>query len=620
MRLHLLLIMIFASPLHTMQFHVSGNQFDTASTARLFGLILEGNVEEIRNIITQNNADPNAIICEVTNDITRQQKSSTILEHILFLRYKHPHEFPIVIIETLIKCGADINKQNYRDKLHFAPLHTAVKLFDQDAVTLLLQHNADIYKQSTEGYPLHILCRSNAQSIISPILNFPPEKGIEVQKNIARALLQAGALINPETQRPAFLPLRLAVKYGNHFLIPLLVKYGANLKQGNLLTAASSNKNPLKSIQTIRMLLEYGLNPYQQDGNGYNFREKAATYQMIKKEYQDWRKKNKETFDRQTAFLETAQAGELKDIKILSDVSFIKKLPALPLEVIEQIFDLMNMPWTGRNFLDIHQKKFIKQSLKELATKQEQLSDEILQQKVASYCAKKFPGRNILGRPPMHWVLKQTHDVRVLKQFVKEGMQKDEKDADGNTLLHTAVIIFDTIKPTLIEYLKDMLNSGDDCGVTPLGASFFNKNKNCDTQIALIKAGANIHAKTKNGETILHFAAIDGNPHKIQFCLDQGLPIDIRDNASNTPLHDYLCYNNASADTTTAFDIFFRASAPLDAQNLDNESCINIAHKRGIDLVALYKEWHVRTKPSLKDTAKKKLKKLKHTLSLKKKE
>lgn len=618
MMLRLLFAMTMVLPLHAMQFELSNERFDIIHTNNLFITIENSDLDGIRQAI-HNNADPNAI-CSYTND--GEEYHCTPLEHALFIRHKSSTNVATSVLETLIELGADVDKINTKNRFNSNPLRTAIRHLDYGAVSLLLQHNVNIHVTAKSGAtPLHLLCQINPHQHTSE--TDPLEKKIEAQKNIAKALLQTGALITPETGKHDPIPLMLAAGCANYFLIPILMEYGANIHRGSPLCVAASEagNNPQDSARTIKTILGYGVNPYQKTKGSRTFREMAATYKSIKSEYQDWKKAHKKTFDCQKAFLEAARAGELKARAKFLQSTFARSLPALPLEVIKRIFDFMNMPWTGQNFLDLYQKKFVKQELKEFLAENRELNDEALQQKVESYCTHEFPGREILGRPPIHWILKQTNDVRVLEQFVHTGMQKDEKDSSGNTLLHTAVMSR-KITPALIEYLKDMVNVGDALGITPLGASVFNKDDyTCDIPKALIEVGkADIHAINQEGATILHLAALSGHKHMIQFFIERGLKTDACDNDNNTPLHDYLMHNLNSEDTKGILELFFEANAPFDITNNDGQDCLTLAAQAKIPLYPVYKEWLAKTKPSLKDKAKKKLKKLKNSLSFKKKE
>ena len=60
---------------------------------------------------------------------------------------------------------------------------------------------------------------------------------------------------------------------------------------------------------------------------------------------------------------------------------------------------------------------------------------------------------------------------------------------------------------------------------------------NADTVTDLLKAGANIEAKDKNGETPLHSAVISNNAETVTALLNAGADIESRDNDGATPLH-----------------------------------------------------------------------------------
>ena len=72
-------------------------------------------------------------------------------------------------------------------------------------------------------------------------------------------------------------------------------------------------------------------------------------------------------------------------------------------------------------------------------------------------------------------------------------------------------------------------------GITPLHSAI-GRNSNLEIARMLIKAGADATCKDVNGWTILHYAAHCRNVEAVQFCLDQGIPVDSLSKFGSTPL------------------------------------------------------------------------------------
>ena len=86
----------------------------------------------------------------------------------------------------------------------------------------------------------------------------------------------------------------------------------------------------------------------------------------------------------------------------------------------------------------------------------------------------------------------------------------------------------------LAEQLKKFVNSKDHAQKTPLHKA--SRKGNLKMFKDLIHFGAEIEAKDKDGDTPLHYAAVD-NVDVVKYLIDVGAQIDAKNNFGQTPLH-----------------------------------------------------------------------------------
>lgn len=126
--------------------------------------------------------------------------------------------------------------------------------------------------------------------------------------------------------------------------------------------------------------------------------------------------------------------------------------------------------------------------------------------------------------------------VRLLAQYV--GADINKSYGEGRTLL--AIAAGDG-KPALIPILTRFganVNTPDDQGNTPLmlAARLVDQDVAVQVANALLRAGINIDAQNKAGETALYRAVQKKNYKLIQFLVANGANISIANNQKQTPL------------------------------------------------------------------------------------
>lgn len=161
------------------------------------------------------------------------------------------------IVDFLIKKGADINLQDYRNR---TPLHLACVSGFEGAVELLLEKGAQILRDSNRRTPLHLACQRGHTCCAAHLLAWT--SSLQEQGSISTFPLSIYDLpVNDKDRANGDTPLHLACKLQSSCpsLLELLVRFGAGIgiknKEGMspLHTACSSGHS-----RTVLYLLDIG--------------------------------------------------------------------------------------------------------------------------------------------------------------------------------------------------------------------------------------------------------------------------------------------------------------------------------------------------------------------------
>lgn len=137
-----------------------------------------------------------------------------------------------------------------------------------------------------------------------------------------------------------------------------------------------------------------------------------------------------------------------------------------------------------------------------------------------------------------------------LVRVVREGRLEETKeliDIHGLSYsrgwLRGYALLRDATKRNYKEMVKLLLKSGSKvnckCYVPPFYTPlhFAVENKNIEIVKTLLKYGADIHARTRDGKTPRHFAISKNKIQIIELLLKHGARVDVGDNRNITPLH-----------------------------------------------------------------------------------
>ena len=161
------------------------------------------------------------------------------------------------------------------------------------------------------------------------------------------------------------------------------------------------------------------------------------------------------------------------------------------------------------------------------------------------------------------------NDVESIRALIESGAHADRADKRGRTALwyaasrDAAVVI-----PALST--RSILNAADDEGTTPLAAAVGQGNRKAVD--ALLKGGADARTTTRNGNSVLHLAAADGQVALIPVLIVAHAPIDAVNSQGDTAL--MLAVKSRCPGCVTSL---LAAGASTRVRNKDGLSALDIA-------------------------------------------
>lgn len=228
-------------------------------------------------------------------------------------------------------------------------------------------------------------------------------------------------------------------------------------------------------------------------------------------------------------------------------------------------------------------------------------------------------GRDEQGRTPLHIAAEQGHYEEVNKLLLNQGTAINAQDKYGYTPLHLAS------KKGHLEVVKLLvtqgahLNAKTRFGETPLYEALLDKklevfkfllglwkspptlvlnNLLCtaarqgDVQSAslLIERGANANAQDEQGNTPLHFAALNAHVEVLAFLIEKKVDVNMMNNQGNTPLDEavgsILCSSNRYPDYEKTCQLLRKGGAFFNAQNNQEVTPMQLVKQKN---PALYK-------------------------------
>ena len=166
--------------------------------------------------------------------------------------------------------------------------------------------------------------------------------------------------------------------------------------------------------------------------------------------------------------------------------------------------------------------------------------------------------------------------IRAIHSFIKEGVDVNEKNEVGDTLLHIATGYNDyKIVRLLIENGAN-INAKDGHDQTPLHVACKVNHGWGDNSLKLLKllisAGAEVNAKNGDGNTSLHVVAGNYNEKIVRFLIENGANVDAKNENDEIPLH--------WAANIDIAKILIAKGADVNAQNKEGKTPFDFACTR----------------------------------------
>ncbi|XP_063920967.1 ankyrin repeat domain-containing protein 1-like [Zophobas morio] len=159
---------------------------------------------------------------------------------------------------------------------------------------------------------------------------------------------------------------------------------------------------------------------------------------------------------------------------------------------------------------------------------------------------------NIVDKDKMnalHYASKSREDNReVIKLLIEKGIDLNTQNGNGTTALQLACLRGVYENTEMLLHFGASINIRDKKSDNPLHyASCFRKD-NQDIIELLIGKGIDVNAQSKDRNTALHAACLQGVYKNAETLLDSGAWINIMDNQKDNELHNALCSDEDNRD------------------------------------------------------------------------
>jgi ankyrin repeat protein len=187
-------------------------------------------------------------------------------------------------------------------------------------------------------------------------------------------------------------------------------------------------------------------------------------------------------------------------------------------------------------------------------------------------------------------------DPAAAQVLLEHGANVHVRNKNGQTPLHLAFEYHHSgIVALLLKFCADV-DAQDNDDITPLlvASGQFALYDACATAAAqvLLKHGASVHVRNKNGQTPLHLASQHGLFGMVALLLKFGADMDAQDDDNMTPLHfavhlssepDYFLYSSDESKYDKAVKVItllLKHGVNVQVQNNNGETPLQVASRR----------------------------------------
>ena len=526
---------------------------DKDGNTPLHNAIKKGNMKIIKKLI-ENGADVNAK--EDTN-------GNTPLHYAV-------GEGNQKIVDALIKGQGIII--DAKDSFDMTPLNYAIELEKNDIAGQLIEKGAGLNIPDKDGKtPLHNAIKKGHQKIVEKLINAagvdinakdsngmtPLNYAIELEKNdIAGQLIEKGAGLNiPDKDGKT--PLHNAIAIGQTDIASLLIE-----KKANLNIPDKDGKTPLHyavekgNQKIVEKLIENKADVNAKDNEGLTPLHLAVV------------EGHNDIANKLVAKLNDQQLADLMH------ESYENKDKSNPDQKLFAFIKSHNRFGEVLNIRDMQKKSSFSLLDKAIWNGNNNLASELLGNKAINYGV----GESGLTYAPLNFLTVDSGPV-VLTTLINEH-STNHKDSALSKLINGANKTQCDQFKTDIQSNKTLLSAENQLLLTGLVEQKYDHEKfngKSDLHIAAIegdmvafheltagKDASFLYNPDKNGNTALHFAALNGNKLFAQALIDNGADINAQDKESQTPLHLAIL-----AKHETMVDLLIKNNADLNIKDQD---------------------------------------------------